>query len=47
MMRALRELVEQMRARGLADHARGLAELAQVWYEAAAWLAERLDDIED
>lgn len=24
MMRALRELVEQMRARGLSDHARGL-----------------------
>ncbi len=43
----LRRLAEEFRALGLADYARGRAELHGVWCDAARRLDELTDDLED
>ena len=43
----LRRLAEDFRALGLADYARGRAELHGVWCDAASRLDEFTDDLED
>ena len=44
---ALRHLAEEFRALGLADYARGRADLHGVWCDAARRIDEFTDDLED
>lgn len=43
----LRRLAEEFRALGLADYARGRADLHGVWCDAARRVEEHADDIEE
>jgi len=44
---ALRRLAEEFRALGLADYARGRAELHRTWADAASRVDALADDLED